>query len=147
MKNKSSVWEDTQWLKGLGLSGSQVKYIMANVKALLESKESHTIQRIRNFNFGELGTEMERYIYDSQNKVLRKITKWAKDKKHIYPATELKDAGYDITNADNNWDAEGSRMLGNIEGYNDALFDLREFVIELGREKIDEEMEEKLEKL
>jgi hypothetical protein len=101
---KLSGWNDGEWLKGMGLSGSQAEYILQTVDTLLE-----------------------RY--------LNRITKWAKEKKHIYPATELKDAGYEINTANDNQDAEGSRMLGNIEGYNEALLDLREFVIPLGREK------------
>ena len=52
---------------------------------------------------------------------IKVLIKQAKLKKHKYPATELKESGYDYENAVNNWDAEASRHLGFIEGYDSAI--------------------------
>jgi hypothetical protein len=64
---------------GLAVEQEEKSFITTVYNQGLAEGETLAIQRIRNFNFGELGTEMKKYIAEAKAEAIEELVKDAQD--------------------------------------------------------------------
>lgn len=85
-----NTWEDGQWLKGMGLSGSQADYILERMGYELQQQRREIVKEIRGMNkeymwcddgfdpdvpYGEHLSECERHYRMAVDDIIKKVGK------------------------------------------------------------------------